>query len=69
METKDEFSFRYKRTLADTMRKVGVSQVELAKRLGLRLCTVNRWVNGERTPSLYNHYRIMSVLKGGENGS
>ncbi len=35
--------------LREHARKTGMSQETLAARIGVRLCTVNRWFNGKTT--------------------
>lgn len=41
---------------------MGITQRELADKADLTEVTVSRYVNGTRTPSFYNAYKVMKVL-------
>ncbi len=40
-----------------------LTQVQLAKRLGVAFITLNRWLNGHAEPSELHRYRIEKLLK------
>ncbi len=46
--------------------KNGLSQVKLAKRLGVTFCSVNRWLNGKQIPSELQAYKIEQLIKKGK---
>lgn len=46
--------------------KNGLSQVKLAKRLGVTFCSVNRWLNGKQIPSELQAYKIEQLVKKGK---
>ena len=39
-----------------------ISQEELAKKLGVAFCTVNRWFNGKSKPNKMQNYHIKKLL-------
>ncbi len=43
-------------------KKAGMTQKELAEKLGVYQKDISRWETGERTPSIRNIYRICEVL-------
>jgi transcriptional regulator with XRE-family HTH domain len=46
-----------------------ISQQELAKRLGVSFCTVNRWFTGKiKTPNKIQSFHIEKLLKEKGNG-
>lgn len=46
--------------------KNGLSQVKLAKKLGVTFCSVNRWLNGKQIPSELQAYKIEQLVKKGK---
>ncbi|MBN2754603.1 MAG: helix-turn-helix transcriptional regulator [Candidatus Goldbacteria bacterium] len=40
-----------------------ISQMELAEKLEVAFCTVNRWFNGRNYPSKIQEYHIAKMLK------
>ncbi len=40
-----------------------ISQMELADKLDVAFCTVNRWLNGRNYPSKIQEYHIAKILK------
>lgn len=40
----------------------GLSQVEIAKRMGVHQPKVSEWLNGRRMPSSENFYKLAEVL-------
>lgn len=45
------------------MERLGVSQADVARALGLTLGTVSNWVNGHRNPTLGNLQRVVDILR------
>jgi len=43
-----------------------LSQVQLADKLGVSFCTVNRWFNGHFKPNKIQKYHIEKLLKKGK---
>jgi len=41
-----------------------ITQEKLAKMLGVRLLTVNRWLKGYAKPSKINEYHIKKLIEG-----
>ena len=41
-----------------------ITQVELAKKIGVNFSTVSRWLNGKTTPNKIQQYHIEKYLKG-----
>jgi transcriptional regulator with XRE-family HTH domain len=39
-----------------------LTQEELAKKLGVSFCTVNRWINGKTNPRRIHEYHINKML-------
>lgn len=48
--------------LEKVMNAKGIKQTELAKKAGVVLATMNRWVKGDRTPSAVNAIKIAKIL-------
>ena len=44
------------------LNKVGMTQTELAKRIGVERATVSNWINGNRTPTLGHLRKAAEVL-------
>lgn len=42
-----------------------ISQEDLAQKLGVAFCTVNRWFNGKSKPNKMQSYHIDKLLKEG----
>jgi DNA-binding XRE family transcriptional regulator len=43
--------------------KHGLTQVKLAKKLGVTFCSVNRWLKGRQNPSELQVYKIEQLIK------
>ena len=48
--------------LKPAMKKAGITQGELAEKMGVRVVTVSRWVRGEVEPSLSTLKEIAALL-------
>ncbi len=59
---KSEFAHVYGSGLAARRELAGISQTELADRIGVRQTQVSRWEIGEAIPSLFFARRIKAVL-------
>ena len=49
-------------TLRDILRIKGISQVQLASKLGVKQNTMSQWVNGKREPNYENLLKICYYL-------
>jgi len=47
--------------LKDALRKAGINQSELARRIGVERAAVSKWVNGHATPT-YGHLRKVAQV-------
>lgn len=52
-----------KKLLRDLRSRLGVSQEQLAQRVGVSWSTVSRWENGKGAPSNLARKRLVSLLK------
>ena len=50
-------------TLVDLLRKVGMSQRDLAEKIGVAQATVGRWCRGETSPSIHDAQAIAGVCR------
>ena len=55
---------KFNMNLAPILRKIGMTQKELAQELGVREEAVSRWVNGHHHPGGRNLLTILAVLQG-----
>src|SRR5688572_21033520 len=58
----DDFAGQTKRL----RQRLGLTQAELASRLGLSFATVNRWENGQSTPSPLAWFQLLKLDDGFE---
>jgi transcriptional regulator with XRE-family HTH domain len=57
-ECRSEFGYR----LVHIMIRKGISQVDLAERIGVSNVMINRYINGSNTPSFYVVDKIAKAL-------
>jgi putative transcriptional regulator len=64
MTSPDETSTQegWGRNLAAARARLGITQADLAQRVGVTLVNVNRWENSARQPSLPRQIRLAEVL-------
>lgn len=61
----DEAEFRrtFKIKFREDLKRAGISQRELAARMGKSTSVIGRWAQGKGVPDLYNYWCISQVLK------
>lgn len=62
MLTEREVSENFGKLILKRCKELGISQRELARKSGVTVVSISRYVHGTRTPSLYNAYRVMLAL-------
>lgn len=58
-----QFRRNFRIKFRDDLKKAGMSQKELAMRLGTGTSTIGRWAQGASIPDLYNYWRISQILQ------
>ena len=51
------------RNMRNVMKEKNLSQVSVCRCMGISAPTLNRYLNGDRTPSVYFIYRFCKVVK------
>lgn len=62
MLTEREVSENFGKFILKRCKELGISQRDLARKSGVTAVSINRYIHGTRTPSLYNAYRVMLAL-------
>ena len=54
--------FDYKKDLKPTLKKIGMTQIQLAKILNKNVRTIKFWVSGTNSPTYDGHIQVMKIL-------
>lgn len=61
--TEEEWKKGFSNLLAERLKRSGINQYELARKIGVSTTMVNHYVNGRNIPSVYMLRRISRVLE------
>jgi DNA-binding XRE family transcriptional regulator len=62
----DEIKRQIGRMMSDTRRERGLSQHEVAQRMGVKQGAISRWESGDRNMSVYRWFHYWSIVGTGQ---